>query len=189
MTQGQLMTARTPDAAERPADSRPTDRPDPPRPVAVRFDRMTPREFVEFRESDTSNNEEQIRTGLWSRDEAPALARKEFDERLPQGLDTPDHYLVTIRSGPDDRPVGCAWYTLSRRATLNVVYIHWLGIRPEAEGHGYATAAISRIESEARRLGASRLVGVVWGENPGMWEVIRRRGGRITTSMYEKEVG
>jgi len=52
---------------------------------------------------------DKVASGQWSQEAALGLSRKEYDELLPQGLETPDNYLYTIADS-ESNAIGMLWF-------------------------------------------------------------------------------
>jgi RimJ/RimL family protein N-acetyltransferase len=154
----------------------------------IRFSPMTEAEFVAFRAYDISHNDVQVGMGYWTADEAPRRAQEEFDQLLPNGKDSPGHFLNTVFTEPGGQPIGSVWYAVEHRPSFDVLYVHWVGIYAAARGRGYTIPIAEKLESEARRLGVRRLIGLVWGDNPRIKAAASRAGFRVTSAIFEKEI-
>ncbi len=80
---------------------------------------------------------------LVSREAALQEARDELQELLPQGLNTPNHFLLSIRSG--DTQVGYLWYDLLRPSKA---FVDDLLIFPEHRRQGHAARALALMETQ-----------------------------------------
>ena len=108
---------------------------------------------------------EHVRAGRWSAEEAHAAAAREYEELLPQGTATPNHYLYTIQDDTVPAAVGLLWFALNDEAGRRRVFIYDIEIDPAFRRRGYATAAFSALEAEARALGAHEIRLHVFGHN------------------------
>ena len=66
---------------------------------------------------------EKVASGEWKEETALEQARQLFDEMLPQGLNTPDHYFYEIVDEWDDKTVGMLWFTVRERAGKKSAYV------------------------------------------------------------------
>jgi ribosomal protein S18 acetylase RimI-like enzyme len=104
---------------------------------------------------------EHVKGGRWTAAEAPAEARKEIDQLLPQGIATPHHYLMSILHGPDRERVGVIWLAIEPRGG----FIYDLEIFERHRRRGYAEEAMRQVERVARGHGAEKLRLHVFGDN------------------------
>ena len=152
-------------------------------PVLVPMSESEFRAFVA--ESVASYAVDKIESGQWSREESAALAQKSFDDLLPQGLATPDHYLFTIR---DDRSetVGNLWFAVQARARNRIAYVYNVSVVPAHQRRGHASRAFRALEQEARQLGLAGVALHVFGHNPGAQALYAKLGYRPTNiNMYK----
>ena len=108
---------------------------------------------------------EKVRSGQWARAEALALARQSLQDSLPQGLDTPDHYVYAMEYGPLSEVVGMVWIAVQQRGDRRVAYIYDVMVDEAHRRQGHATRAFAAIEKQALALGFSGLALHVFGHN------------------------
>jgi hypothetical protein len=58
--------------------------------------------------------QDRVRNGQWSPTEALEESAKGFTRLLPQGTQTPDHYLFMVVDDDSHQPVGMLWYMVRR---------------------------------------------------------------------------
>ncbi|MEO8675555.1 MAG: GNAT family N-acetyltransferase [Casimicrobiaceae bacterium] len=127
---------------------------------------MTPEEFLAWEtEAVPTYAAEKVASGQWKEAEAPALARKSFDELLPQGLATPDNHLFTMRDQPAQVDVGTLWVAVQERAGKRVAYVYDVAIKPEHRRKGHAMRAFLALEDKVRSLGLAGIALHVFGHN------------------------
>lgn len=107
---------------------------------------------------------EKVASGQWTAEESLALAKRSFDELLPQGRHTPDHHLFTVLDG-QSVAVGMLWIAAQVRAGQRIAYVYDVGIKPEHRRKGHAAGAFMALESKARELGLSGVALHVFGHN------------------------
>ncbi|MFE6218265.1 GNAT family N-acetyltransferase, partial [Bacillus velezensis] len=65
--------------------------------MAITLQPMTGQEFQSYLAHSAKHYaEEKVKAGTWLPDEAPELAELAFNDLLPDGLETADHYLWTL---------------------------------------------------------------------------------------------
>jgi ribosomal protein S18 acetylase RimI-like enzyme len=148
---------------------------------------MTRDEFAAFAEKAIpAYAADKVASGQWSKEDAPELSRKSFDELLPQGLATPDNYLFTIRDSAEKARVGMVWIATQDRAGKRIAYIYDLSIEPGHQRKGHATRALLAVEDQARSLGLSGMALHVFGHNPIAHALYVKLGYRATNiSMFK----
>jgi ribosomal protein S18 acetylase RimI-like enzyme len=96
-----------------------------------------------------------VRAGYWAEAEALERSRNEFARLLPQGLQTPEHYLYTVHA--DEVPVGMVWLKANLDRPTKSGFIFELYINESQRGQGFGKQAMLLIEEQARELGLQSL--------------------------------
>lgn len=109
--------------------------------------------------------EEHTKTGRWTKEESREKSAAEHQHLLPNGLQSPDQFLATVVDETTGDRVGEVWYNRQTQGDSADLFVYWVGISPEHRRHGYATGVFQRLDEEARRLGARRVVLHVFGHN------------------------
>ena len=116
--------------------------------------------------------------------QTPAAAERKADDDmaavLPQGLDTPGHFILVVEANAT--AVGRLWLAERTLGGRQVMYIYDISIDADQRGHGYGRAVMRLAEDEARARGIGRLELNVFGGN----EVARglyRSLGYVETSV------
>ncbi len=130
-----------------------------------------------------------VRSGRWKEAEALERSRAEHAQLLPRGVETPDHYLRTVRDERRGERVGEVWYALQRSEGAPLLFIYWIGIDPAHRRKGYATEVFASVEKEARRLGAARVALHVFGDNDGARAFYAKLGYVETNVVMAKDLG
>ncbi len=155
----------------------------------ARLDPMTPEEYRAFLEwivPEYANDH--VRAGRWRPNDALERSRAEFDQLLPQGVETADHFLRTIHDEQTGTRVGEVWYALRELEGWPMVFVYWIGILKDHRRKGYAAQAFREIESEAKKLGAERIALHVFSDNEGAIAFYRQLGYIPTDLIMSKRV-
>lgn len=153
----------------------------------IRFETMSEGAFERFlAEVVDEYAAEHVRGGRWTAEEAPEAARATYAELLPQGVNTPDHYLrVIVDAGSGDR-VGVIWYWHERQRER--VFLYDIVIDAEKRRQGFAEQALLRLEEETRKLGASQVLLHVFGHNMAARRLYEKMGFEVTNVNMRKWV-
>lgn len=139
--------------------------------------KMTPEEFSVFcADSVASCADDLMRSSPITKEEALRIAEEEFRRELPQGLDTPDHFLMTILDSESGCDVGIIWYLLEWTDGVKQVFLSDLLIREKQRNKGYASAALRAMELNAKRNGCIESVLYVWSHNPAARALYTKAG-------------
>ena len=98
--------------------------------------------------------EEKVQAGNWEKEEAPALAEKEFRALLPDGINTKDNFLYSIIDGESGQKVGIIWIAVNVPGTLKGdLFVYDFEIFEKFRRKGYATGALKLLGVQARSWG------------------------------------
>ena len=124
--------------------------------------------------------QDNIAAGRWPASGALERSRREFDELLPQGLATPEHFLFEIRDAQGGATVGSIWFAIVERGGDRHAYVYDVAVDPPQRRRGHALRAFEALEPRVRALGLSRIGLHVFGHNPGAQALYRRLGYGVT---------
>lgn len=125
-----------------------------------------------------------VKSGRWQADQAAALSEADFNDLLPDGLDTADHWLWSVVAASGDE-VGILW--VARRQEGHA-FIYDIEMNPAQRGAGYGTAAMRALEEWCRANGFSTIGLHVFGHNDGAWRLYKRLGYNETSVQMEKRL-
>ena len=123
---------------------------------------------------------EHVRAGNWSADEAETLASGQIQQILPQGVETPDHFLSLMQVDAEPVPVGMIWFEVNRRGLRTVAFVYDIVVYEPYRRRGYARQALRIVEEQARALGAERIALHVFGYNDGARALYAGLGYTVT---------
>ena len=104
--------------------------------------------------------EDKVRAGNWTEAESLERSRKEFEELLPQGLNTSDNFLYTLYN--DDKEVlGMIWIKVDQLSA----FIYEVYIEEKFRGKGNGKSIMLLLEEKAREMGLKTLKLHVFGSN------------------------
>src|SRR5262249_34948496 len=132
----------------------------------VQLDRMSE---IEYRELLAVNvpayAAEKVKAGTWSREEASAKAQVAFDELLPDGVGTPDHFLFTVCDRNSGKPVARLWLGRGGNQERRGAFIYTIEVDQRFRGRGSGRATMAACLEEARKHGAVSVGLHVFGSN------------------------
>lgn len=133
--------------------------------------------------------QEHVQAGRWSQAEALQKAKQEFQQYLPQGLQSLDNYLYTIVEKQLKKPVGVFWFALHTQPGQQRIFVYDVVIFEEFRHHGYATQSFQLLEERARELGATAIGLHVFGHNVIAREMYKKLGYVETNIHMVKKLG
>ena len=124
--------------------------------------------------------DDNVAAGRWP--ELGALQRSydDFDESLPQGLATPDNYVLEIHDGAANAIVGSIWFAVIAKNGIRLAYVYNLEVHPEFRRQGHARATFVAMEPLVQSLGLSSIGLHVFGHNPGAQALYNSLGYGVT---------
>ena len=151
---------------------------------------MSQAEYEEYRRHSVPNYaRNKVESGEWAEETSLDQAKEVFDELLPQGIDTPGHYLYQIIDEWDEVPVGVIWIAERERAGQAGAYIYDVFIKPEYQSKGHASRAIRAVEDKALELGLPGIGLHVFGHNATARRLYEKLGYEpVNVFMYKRLV-
>ena len=113
-----------------------------------------------------------VKAGYWGEDEALEKSRKEFENLLPQGLQSENHYLYTLYD--EDKAVGMVWMRANVDRPIKNGFVFELWVDDAFRGKGYGKQAMLLLEEKAREMGLKSMGLHVFAYND------------VARSLYEK---
>lgn len=126
-----------------------------------------------------------VKSGRWTAAEAPARARAQVAQLLPQGLETPNHHFFDVLD-TQGAAVGVLWFALNPELAGPQAWVYEILIEPPYRGQGLGRATMQAFEAEARRLGATSLGLNVFGYNETAQALYRSLGFQPTAIQMAK---
>src|SRR5216110_2207977 len=132
--------------------------------------------------------QDNVQAGQWSEKEALQEAEQALQKLLPQGLDSPGHYLYRIVDKQLEKHVGILWFGLHTQAHQQQVFVYDIAIFEEFRRLGYAMQAFQLLEERARKLGATSICLHVFGHNFAAREMYEKLGYVATNIQMLKKL-
>ena len=144
----------------------------------ITLQKMNEEEFRAFRAFSASDYAVDLRKGRdISPEQALKEAEEEFDEDLPDGLETKDSFVMNIVDANKNR-VGWIWfyYFADEESDKMQVFLADLLIFESERRQGFASAAINKMNTLAKKDGCSSSLLFVWDHNPGGMRLYEKCG-------------
>jgi len=132
-----------------------------------------------------------VTSGNWTAEEALGKSEGEFRKLLPNGVETPGHFLFGLEEPESQHLVGVAWFRADRGPEAPrppAVFIYDLLIYEPFRGRGYGTQAMGLIEEKARELGFDTISLHVFGHNTVAVSLYRKLGYVATNLLMSKKI-
>ena len=150
---------------------------------------MTPGEFEAIRSRMIREYAaEHVRAGDWSPDDAEVRAAAQTDELLPQGVHTPDMFMLTAMNS-QGLEIGHVWVGLKRPyGSGDGAWVYNIEINPDQRGKGYGRALLEAAERETARRGVTTIGLNVFGPNAVARSLYESAGYEVATLQMKKEI-
>ena len=150
---------------------------------------MTNAEYAAWRvEAIPAYATDKVASGQWAEDAALQLSTKEYEELLPQGLETPDNHLYTVLD-EEALPVGMLWFAVQTKFNARVAYVFDVSIHENRQRQGHGGRAFQELEAEVQRLGLAGIALHVFGHNTGAQALYTKLGYQPTNISLYKHLG
>ena len=153
-----------------------------PMSVSVQLVPMTEIEFSAYQQAEAQEYaSENVLAGYWAGDEAIDRARKSHRLLLPQGASTAGHHFCHVVDPKNGERVGAIWWFEDREGSSPRAFVYHILVEPRWRRRGYASAALTEVETQARALGMVAVGLHVFAHNPEAVRVYERLGFRTAS--------
>ena len=128
--------------------------------------------------------EEKVRVGNVSAEEAMQASQHEFEQIMPDGLDTLDTYLFNVKDEDSDQDVGSLW--LKVRDEGREMFIYGIEMNEEARGKGYGRQTAQALEVLVKQMGIPKISLHVFGYNEVAINLYKSSGYVATNILMSK---
>lgn len=125
-------------------------------------------------------------SGRLTPEEATTESHRQFEQELPEGLDTPGQKLFT--ASVDGAEVGILWLAIRERDGHPHAFILDIEVAEDQRRRGYGRALMHAAEREARRSGADSIGLHVFGFNQGAVDLYEQLGYRRLVELLVLDV-
>jgi ribosomal protein S18 acetylase RimI-like enzyme len=120
--------------------------------------------------------DDHVRNGNWTAEEALERSRKEFDQLLPDGVNSKDQFLYSIIDDPDGNKVGLLWAQVKDHKAFIYDFI----IDESFRGKGYGKQALLALDEKLQSMKVESVGLHVFGDNTTAQELYKKMGYQIT---------
>jgi ribosomal protein S18 acetylase RimI-like enzyme len=152
----------------------------------VRLEAMTEAELQAYLESTIADYAaEHVKGGRWNPAEALEESRKEIMQLLPDGLNTANQHLFSIKNDAG-ATIGMLWFAMRDQGGKRSAFIYDVRIDPAFQRRGYATQAFQALEIVARDMGSAAISLHVFGHNVAARALYEKLGFETTNLHMSK---
>jgi ribosomal protein S18 acetylase RimI-like enzyme len=121
------------------------------------------------------------------RGEALEESRKEYMQLLPDGLNTANQHLFSIKDDSGAK-AGMLWFAVRNQGGKRSAFIYDVRIEPVFQRRGYATQAFQALEAIARDMGIAAISLHVFGHNTAARALYEKLGFETTNLIMNKSI-
>ncbi|MFI6263299.1 GNAT family N-acetyltransferase [Micromonospora sp. NPDC051006] len=148
---------------------------------------MTDEQYRLYRQRAEASYAQNIATsGAMPVPEASEKARQDYNQLLPDDLDTEGHHLWTAYD--DDVEIGMLWLQIERKSDGLHAFGYDFEVRPELRRKGYGRAIMHAAEEVCRQLGVVSVGLSVFGFNLGARTLYEQMGFEVATIHMRKRL-
>ena len=142
-----------------------------------------------FDDQTVSYANDKIRAKQWGPEGALERARADTARLLPDGVDTPDHFVRHIVDTESSQQVGSLWWCVSERFGRRIAFIFDIQVDEAHRRRGYAKSAIRRLEEVVRDQQIEAISLHVFAFNEGAQALYEALGFATTSVSMTFELG
>jgi ribosomal protein S18 acetylase RimI-like enzyme len=126
--------------------------------------------------------EDHVRNGNWSAEEALQRSKKEFEQLLPDGVNSRDQFLYSILDEIDGNKIGLLWVQVKDQKAFIYDFI----IDESFRGKGYGKQALAALDEKLISMNVDSVGLHVFGHNIVAQELYKKSGYEITNINMRK---
>jgi ribosomal protein S18 acetylase RimI-like enzyme len=143
---------------------------------------MPPESFDAYRlASARGYADDNVASGRWPAEAAFERAIEDFDQGLPQGLDTPDNHIYEIRDAALDETVGVIWFAVIQKNGIRSAFVYDVEVAAPHQRKGHAREAFRQLEPIVQGMGLQSIGLHVFSQNAGAQALYRSLGYQVTS--------
>lgn len=151
----------------------------------VKLVKMTQEDFVPYLERGIREYaEDHVRNGNWTAEEALEKSRKQFQDLLPEGVNSKDQFLYSIVDEEINNKMGLLWVQVRGQNA----FIYDFLIDEEFRGKGFGKQALTAMDEELKSMNVQSVGLHVFGDNTNAQELYKKMGFQITGLHMKKKL-
>jgi ribosomal protein S18 acetylase RimI-like enzyme len=149
---------------------------------------MTEVEYTKFkRESIIGYKDDKIKANGFTEEEAHQIANNDFENLLPDGYLTKDHFFFAVES-PNLEIHGHLWYAIRGATNNQKAYIYDIFLNEGSRGKGHGKKTMSLLEDHVKSQGLSKIALHVFGFNEVAIGLYKSLNYKTTDLIMEKSL-
>ncbi|MGE5252140.1 MAG: GNAT family N-acetyltransferase [Bacteroidota bacterium] len=127
-----------------------------------------------------------VRSGTWLQEEALERSRQEHALLLPQGRQTPNHFIYSILDEDARRKIGILWVHVPPDRLQHEAFIYDIEIDEAFRGKGYGRQALLALDELLIGMGVEHVDLHVFAYNTTAFELYKKAGYEVTDFIMRK---
>jgi ribosomal protein S18 acetylase RimI-like enzyme len=132
--------------------------------------------------------EDNVTSGRWPSESAFQRALEDFDQSLPQGLNTPENYVYDIHCEGQEESVGVIWFAAIEKNGIKSAFVYDIEVQASHRRQGHARSAMKLLEPIVLALGLPSIGLHVFRQNLSAQELYRSLGYQVTSINMLKQL-
>jgi ribosomal protein S18 acetylase RimI-like enzyme len=126
--------------------------------------------------------QEHLKSGDCAPEDALRLAQEDYEKLLPDGLQSKDHFLYSIRDDALDgnQTIGMVWLGIIARRAGKSAFVYDISVREDLRRKGYGRKVIEKVEELVLEKGFNTVGLHVFGHNHAARALYEKMGYQIT---------
>ena len=155
--------------------------------MSIYLENMKQQTFKPFyEESIIQYAAEHVKSGDWEEEESIERARTEFENLLPEGLNTSNQYLLSVIN--NDVNIGYLWLHIFAFKEQKKCFIYDIKIKDTYRGHGLGTKTMECLEGYCKDKDVETIGLHVFGHNKRAVSLYNKMGFETTNYRMEKKL-
>lgn len=155
--------------------------------MALTLEKMKKQVFESYyEESIIEYAEEHVKSGDWEKEGSIERANTEFENLLPEGLDTSNQYLMSVIHNNVD--IGYLWLYIFEVKEQKKCFIYDIKIKDTYRGRGLGTKTMECIEEYCKNKDIESIGLHVFGHNKRAVSLYNKMGFETTNYRMEKKL-
>lgn len=151
---------------------------------------LSERDYSEYLEDAIADfAADKIKAGNFSAEKALELSRKGYEDLLPDGVNTENHFLFSIFDEANEEKIGIVWIKLNSEKDVREIWLFDFMIFEKYRRQGFGEKSLMLLEEKTKELGFNKISLHVFGHNEPAIALYQKMGFETTNINMSKMLG